>query len=149
MPVRDMEKCLPDTLSVAASGLDRKGAAFLWRGGQARLRHPHEAVGIAPTLLFWRNFAGDRVLSMKVWKSHTFSSSYHRDTAHSCLVASAQGLWDQSCSDPRGRESWGRSDHAFSTRVRALDSSVELARLSARAPVPGTSCARILYPWAS
>ena len=60
----------------------------------------HEVRGIAPTLLFRRNFAVDQVLRAGVWKSQTtFTSFYLRDTAHKSLdtfylgpIVAAQGV---------------------------------------------------------
>ena len=60
----------------------------------------HEVRGIAPTLLFRRNFAVEQVLRAGVWKSQTtFSSFYLRDIAHKSLdtfhlgpIVAAQGV---------------------------------------------------------
>ena len=46
----------------------------------------HEVLGIAPTLLFRRNFAVDQVLKVGTWKNqNTFTSFYLRDVAHKSL----------------------------------------------------------------
>ena len=60
----------------------------------------HEVRGIAPTLLFRRNFAVEQVLRAGVWKSQTtFTSFYLRDITHKSLdtfylgpVVVAQGI---------------------------------------------------------
>ena len=60
----------------------------------------HEIRGIAPTLLFRRNFAVEQVLRAGVWKSQTtFSSFYLRDITHKSLdtfhlgpIVAAQGI---------------------------------------------------------
>lgn len=60
----------------------------------------HEVRGIAPTLLFKRNFAVEQVLRAGVWKSQTtFTSFYLRDITHKSLntfflgpIVAAQGV---------------------------------------------------------
>ena len=60
----------------------------------------HEIRGIAPTLLFRRNFAVTQVLRAGTWKNQTtFTSFYLRDTAHKSLdtfhlgpIVAAQGI---------------------------------------------------------
>ena len=59
----------------------------------------HEVRGIAPTLLFRRNFAVDQVLRAGVWKNQsTFTAFYLRDIAHKSLdtflgpIVAAQGV---------------------------------------------------------
>ena len=60
----------------------------------------HEVRGIAPTLLFRRNFAVDQVLKAGTWKNqNTFTSFYLRDVAHKSLetyhigpIVAAQGV---------------------------------------------------------
>ena len=60
----------------------------------------HEVRGIAPTLLFQRNFAVEQVLRAGVWKNQsTFTSFYLRDITHKSLdtfhlgpVVAAQGI---------------------------------------------------------
>ena len=42
--------------------------------------------GIAPSLLFKKNFAVDQVLKAGTWRKHTtFTRHYHRDLAHMSL----------------------------------------------------------------
>ena len=83
-----------------ASRNDLEGTPVLEEKDKALKIRPHEVSGIAPTLLFRRNFAVDQVLRAGVWKNQsTFTAFYLRDIAHKSLdtfflgpIVAAQGV---------------------------------------------------------